>query len=62
MKVFKIFIAFIFAELFLYLLGAFVSASFDISTWDPGGRTFVALLGLLIGVPVAALVTVEIEK
>lgn len=40
---------FILTCLICYLAGAFTAASFDVSTWHPGGRGMVALCSVLFG-------------
>jgi len=61
MKAIKQLSVFISAEIFLYLLGSFANASFDIGTWSGGARSFVAFLGLCVGLIFASLAMMEIE-
>lgn len=45
--------------LFVFLFGAFVSASFDVTTWNGDGRALVALMWLVGSVAVAGLLVSE---
>ena len=51
MKLLKATAAGAFAFFVVYLLGAFFSMSFDISTWYEGCRFFVAVVGGLVAIP-----------
>jgi hypothetical protein len=62
MKAIKQLIVFVSSEIFLYLLGSFVNASFDIETWGFFDRVFVACGFLAVGMIFASLAMMEIEQ
>ncbi|RDY57558.1 hypothetical protein [Flagellimonas nanhaiensis] len=46
----KTIIGFILVFLLFYLIGSFIEASFDISTWDVTFKAFMSFYGLILGV------------
>ena len=47
-KLIKIAICWVTSAILLYLGGAFMAASFDISTWDEMGRSMAGLLWIIL--------------
>ncbi len=50
------------AVLFVYLMGAFIAADFNIATWDVLGRYMVGTIGTVLGLLIVASYTATKEN